>query len=568
MGKTIGELFRTKYLTDESSREAWQKLFHRGHWQGEVRQYRRDGTELCILGSITLLKDDADTPIGIVAVNHDITERKRTEEALQKSAAEFADLYNNAPCGYHSLDKNGVVIQINNTELHWLGYQRAEVVGQLNFADILTPQSRETFQANFPSFQARGEVHNLEFDLICKAGNSMTILLSATAIYDKHRAYLSSVPPPTILLSLSGCKKPSKPANSVTACWQTISPIWSHGVNPTGEYTYVSPSVQTVMGYTPEEIVGQSRYDFVHPDDCASLQQSLSLALAQQTTPAIVTYRKRHKAGHYIWLETKSQVIYAEATGEVLEIIVSSRDVTERKQAEAALRESEEKFRRLVEVAPMAIIMSEQSGRITLVNDQAELLFGYPRSELLGELVEILVPTAVRSVHPQHRAVYMAEAQVGKIGIGRDLFAQHKDGSQFPVEIELSYIETTAGLMVMSFITDITERRQAAKALHAQRDFLQQVIDSVPDLIMVKERTGQIPTRQCVHRANLRHHTNRHAGQDRCRCTFQPCRGRHLPPPRSGNANAWPTALHPRKPIRWPLLPNEYHSAKKPQCTD
>jgi PAS domain S-box-containing protein len=119
-------------------------------------------------------------------------ERERTEHALQKSAEEVLDLYNNAPCGYHSVDKDGVFIQVNDTELAWLGYKREEMVGKLNFADVLTPGSLETFRESFPRFKAQGVVRDLEFDMVRKDGTFLPVLLSATAITDSTGNYVSS----------------------------------------------------------------------------------------------------------------------------------------------------------------------------------------------------------------------------------------------------------------------------------------------------------------------------------------------------------------------------------------
>src|SRR5208283_3220812 len=89
-------------------------------------------------------------------------ERERTEQELHKSAEEVLDLYNNAPCGYHSLRKDGVFVRVNDTELAWLGYTREEMIGKLNFSDVLTPASSTAFRENFPKFKAQGAIRDLE----------------------------------------------------------------------------------------------------------------------------------------------------------------------------------------------------------------------------------------------------------------------------------------------------------------------------------------------------------------------------------------------------------------------
>ncbi len=128
---------------------------------------------------------DADGRVVLVrGTVHDITERKQAEEALQRSADETRDLYNHAPCGYHSVDKDGVFVRINDTELEWLGYAREDVIGKVKFPDLLAPRSRSTFEAAFPRLKTEGTVRDIEFDLVRKDGTILPVLLSATAITD------------------------------------------------------------------------------------------------------------------------------------------------------------------------------------------------------------------------------------------------------------------------------------------------------------------------------------------------------------------------------------------------
>jgi PAS domain S-box-containing protein len=127
---------------------------------------------------------------------------------------------------------------------------------------------------------------------------------------------------------------------------------------------------------------------------------------------------------------------------------------------EPALWKREEPFRQVVESAPNAMVMVNQDGRIEMVNAQAERVFGYDRSELLGWPVEMLVPERFRGRHPGMRGSFFAAPRSRPMGAGRDLYALRKDGSEFPVEIGLNPIETDQGTMVLSAIVDISDRKQ------------------------------------------------------------------------------------------------------------
>lgn len=140
-------------------------------------------------------------------------------------------------------------------------------------------------------------------------------------------------------------------------------------------------------------------------------------------------------------------------TDEGMMVLSSIVDISERKRLE-------ERFRRVVESAPNAMVMVNSQGRIEMVNTQAELLFHYTRAELLGQLIEILVPERFRHEHPGKRHQFFGDLQSRPMGAGRDLFGRRKDGSEFPIEIGLNPIETEDGMMVLSSIVDISDRKQ------------------------------------------------------------------------------------------------------------
>ena len=125
-------------------------------------------------------------------LEREIDERRQTEEALARQVTLVQDLYNNAPCGYHSLDPEGIFVQINDTELAWLGYAREEVLGRMKFSDIVTGDSLKVHQQVFPEFKARGWVRDVEYELIRRDGTVMPVSLSATAIKDKAGHFLMS----------------------------------------------------------------------------------------------------------------------------------------------------------------------------------------------------------------------------------------------------------------------------------------------------------------------------------------------------------------------------------------
>ncbi len=149
-------------------------------------------------------------------------------------------------------------------------------------------------------------------------------------------------------------------------------------------------------------------------------------------------------------------------------------------------------FEKLFEASPDAIVVTNAEGRITSINSQVERLFGYGRQDLIGQDVEILVPERFRHTHPSHRGAYNAHASVRPMGAGLELFGRRKDGSEFPVDIMLSPMETPEGRVVISVIRDISERRRAQEDVRRSEAQFRALFEFSPDAIIASDREGRI----------------------------------------------------------------------------
>ena len=140
--------------------------------------------------TIDLLKIDFKSKY--LRLSESVKKLKEKKEGLQAAFEEIEDIYNHAPCGYHSLDEKGVFVRINNTELDWLGYTREEFCGIKKFTDILSDQSRKKFVKTFAAFKKSGHIKEVEFEFVRRDGSCFPVLLSATAIYDEAGNYSMS----------------------------------------------------------------------------------------------------------------------------------------------------------------------------------------------------------------------------------------------------------------------------------------------------------------------------------------------------------------------------------------
>lgn len=179
--------------------------------------------------------------------------------------------------------------------------------------------------------------------------------------------------------------------------------------------------------------------------------------LSHHRAPSKEPFLLRFKDGRHI--EVREQPT---AEGGRVSICI---DVTERKRAETALKESENKFRGFLTASPDAMIVVNEAGDIVLASDRAVDLFGYAQEELIGRPLDVLIPERYRTAHAAHRADYLSEAQIRDMNANVGLFGRRKDGTEFPAEISLSPHRTSDGLVVLAAIRDVTDRRRAEEGM-------------------------------------------------------------------------------------------------------
>ena len=245
----------------------------------------------------------------------------------------------------------------------------------------------------------------------------------------------------------------------LTAIYENVPGIVFYiAVEPDGEFRFLSVSRDflIVTGLNREQVVGSLVRDVIPPP-------SRDMVLNH--------YREAIRSGQPVRWEEKSVYPAGQKYGEVAvtplydasglatHLIGIVHDITERKRLEERRAED------LLEAAPDAMVVVDQAGRIVLINAQTERLFGYQREEILGQHFEVLIPQRFRERHQAHRLTFFSEPRVRPMGAQLQLFGLRKDGTEFQVEISLSPIKTSEGILVTSAIRDITERKQAEQAL-------------------------------------------------------------------------------------------------------
>ncbi len=414
--------------------------------------------------------------LGLIGVITDIDLRKQSEMALKQSEEKLRRLYNETPTLLHSVDRNGIVVEVNDFWLRTLGYQREEVIGR-KVTDFYTDASRKyAEEVVLPAFFQNGVAKDIAYQFVRKNGELVDVLLSATAELD---AAGNPVRSQAVIVDITERKRAEDLLRRSEARYRMLyqgTPVMMHSIDPEGKLVSVSDQWLKQLGYTRDEVLGQHSVDFLD-EESRVLAQTVVLPYFMRTGVCNdVPYTFVKKNGERL-LTLLSAIAERDEAGALVRSLAVIVDVTARKRAERELRESEERLRRLVEHSPLAITIIDSAGRIEYTNSKHAEIVGYTTAE---------VPTLEAwwaLVYPDAKA--RERVKTDWRDLSRRLFNGEevepversivcKDGSRKDMEMRFSL----TGDKILSIFIDVSERKRAEEALRENRARLDLALQS------------------------------------------------------------------------------------------
>lgn len=468
VGRTSREI---GFLSEEERKDILERIAEKGRLHNQEIEYHTQRGEIrTILYSVGPITLHGEACLQWVMI--DITDRVRVEKKLQKSEERFQEVIQQSPIGMAVVDSQGELIDCNQAMEGIVGYTRDEMV-TLNYEDFTHPEDLEKERRLIEALWTRDrDQYQLIKRYIHKDGHLVWVEVVASVIRDQDgRLSLGFAFVQDITDRVRSQKELAESEQKYRLLAEHTTDIIYRLDLEQDRYTYVSPSVETVLGYTPEEVRALSPDQVMTPESYQLQNEIMEQdLLAGKKDSELLELEAIHKEGHIVPVEVNASFVFDE-TQKPVEILGVVRDITERKQAQEKLEENEERYRTLYNNTPVMLHSIDRQGRLLEVSDYWLAKMGYERNEVIGrKSTEFLTEESRRFALEEALPNYF------QTGVAWDVPYQFVRKNGEIIEVLLSAIaeRDPDGEIVRSLavLIDITERKQAEAEIEQREAIL------------------------------------------------------------------------------------------------
>jgi hypothetical protein len=376
---------------------------------------------------------------------------------LSELHEKYSILYNNSHLSYQSLDINGNIIDVNNTWLNTLGYKLEDIIGKW-FGDFLHPDYVSTFKERFEQFKKDGLVEDVLFQMRKKNKKFILVSFKGCVLHNPNGefkcTYCSFI---DITEETELLKKLQESEENYRRLTEN-SPTITYVNNLNKGALYWSSKIKDILGFDPNNIIEDTTQwtSSLHPEDIPKIDEILNNIEIGKTYE--LEYRIYDVNKNLHWFYDRVFNVYKKNGDIILDGIIS--DITEKKEIEIALKESEKKFKAITHSAQDAIVLINSKGNVTFWNKAAEKTFMYKESEILNKnFHNIIVPKKYINQHNKAFANFIKTGEGNAVNNTIELSAIRKDGVEIPVELSISAIKLHKTWHAVGILRDITERK-------------------------------------------------------------------------------------------------------------
>jgi PAS domain S-box-containing protein len=432
--------------------------------------------------------DEGGNVVGTQGVARDITERKRAEQDLRESRDRYQALIETTADFIWEMDTSGKYTYCSPQMKDLWGYEPKDMIGKTPF-DVMPPEDRKQAIESLMSLaKSPKPFTGLEASSYDSRGRLIAIEISGVPFFDADGRLLGYR---GISRDVTERKQAEEAvAESHKKYRGLVEKIndWVWEIDADGVYTYVSPRARELLGYAPEEIVGKTPFDLMPPAEAQRVWNAFEPTWLGRKPLELCENTLVRKDGRLVTVETSGMPVFAE-DGTFLGYTGIDRDVTERKQAEEALRKSEEKFAKAFRSSPIAIAVTRLSdGRILDVNEAMLKLLHFTADEVIGHTTRDLDIWVDLNDRAQFTQMLATAGSVPDL----EYRLRTKDGAVVTIHLSAELLEFGGEPCMLSTLVDVTERERAAEALRQEKAFTDKLLNAPGDTVFLFEpATGQ-----------------------------------------------------------------------------